>query len=45
VVAHIHPEHIASGKVAAALGMHRTDEVDSEGELVWVLEADQVAPR
>lgn len=33
--AHIHPKHAASGRVAASLGLLPTDEVDSDGEVVW----------
>jgi RimJ/RimL family protein N-acetyltransferase len=33
--AHIHPGHVASQRVAASLGMQATDEVDSDGEVVW----------
>lgn len=35
LVAHIHPDHVASGRVAASLGLQPTDEVDSDGEVVW----------
>ena len=34
--AHIHPGHVASHRVAASLGMHATDEIDADGEVVWV---------
>lgn len=34
--AHIHPEHAASAKVATAIGLRPTDDVDSDGEIVWV---------
>ena len=34
--AHIHPEHLASGRVAGAIGLEPTDEVDDDGEVVWV---------
>jgi RimJ/RimL family protein N-acetyltransferase len=33
--AHIHPGHAASQRVAASLGMQATDEIDSDGEVVW----------
>jgi RimJ/RimL family protein N-acetyltransferase len=33
--AHIHPEHAASGRVAAAAGLRPTEEVDSGGEVIW----------
>lgn len=33
--AHIHPAHVASGRVAAAVGLHPTGEIDSDGEAVW----------
>jgi RimJ/RimL family protein N-acetyltransferase len=35
LVAHIHPDHLASGRVAAALGLTPSDEIDSDGEVVW----------
>jgi len=35
MVAHIHPDHAASGKVAAALGLEPTGEVDYDGETIW----------
>ncbi|MET0566342.1 MAG: GNAT family N-acetyltransferase [Acidimicrobiia bacterium] len=35
LVAHIHPDHAASGKVAAALGLVPTGEVDFDGETIW----------
>jgi RimJ/RimL family protein N-acetyltransferase len=35
MVAHIHPDHAASGKVAAALGLEPTGEVDFDGETIW----------
>ena len=34
--AHIHPDHVASGKVATAIGLRRTNEMDSDGEVIWV---------
>ena len=34
-LAHIHPEHLVSGSVAAAVGLAATDEVDDDGEVVW----------
>lgn len=33
--AHIHPEHGASHRVAAALGLEPTGELDDDGEAVW----------
>jgi RimJ/RimL family protein N-acetyltransferase len=33
--AHIHPGHGASQRVAASLGMQASDEIDSDGEVVW----------
>jgi RimJ/RimL family protein N-acetyltransferase len=33
--AHIHPDHLASGNVATAIGLSATDEVDRDGEIVW----------
>jgi RimJ/RimL family protein N-acetyltransferase len=37
ITAHIHPGHLASQRVAAFLGMQATDEIDSDGEVVWML--------
>jgi RimJ/RimL family protein N-acetyltransferase len=34
-MAHIHPGHAASQRVAASLGMQATDEIDEDGEVVW----------
>jgi len=34
VVAHIHPEHLASAAVATAVGLSRTDQLD-DGEYLW----------
>jgi RimJ/RimL family protein N-acetyltransferase len=36
VAAHIHPDHVASAKVAASAGLRRTTEV-VDGEIVWRL--------
>jgi RimJ/RimL family protein N-acetyltransferase len=33
--AHIHPDHAVSRKVATAIGLRATAEVDSVGEVVW----------
>ena len=35
LIAHIHPEHVASERVAAAAGLAVTDEVDADGERLW----------
>ena len=35
LMAHIHPEHAASGKVASALGLMPTANIDSDGEIIW----------
>jgi len=35
LTAHIHPQHRASERVAVALGLTATDEVDEDGEVVW----------
>ena len=35
--AHIHPRHIASQRVAAAIGLKSTSEIDEDGEVVWEL--------
>lgn len=34
-VAHIHPEHVASARVAAAIGLSPTCELDADGERIW----------
>lgn len=36
VVAHVHPDHVASQRVAAALGMTQTDRL-VDGEVEWAL--------
>ena len=36
LVAHIHPEHHASTRVAHALGMTPSAELDDDGERIWV---------
>jgi len=36
LIAHIHPEHAVSGRVAAAIGLRPTEEVDVDGEVVWL---------
>jgi RimJ/RimL family protein N-acetyltransferase len=35
VVAHIRPDHHASGAVAARAGLESTDEFDEDGEQIW----------
>ena len=35
VSAHIHPEHVASGRVASACGLSPSDRFDADGERVW----------
>lgn len=35
VTAHIHPDHVASGRVATKIGLTRTTEVDADGESIW----------
>ncbi|HUO45306.1 MAG TPA: GNAT family N-acetyltransferase [Acidimicrobiia bacterium] len=35
LTAHIHPQHQASTKVADAIGLRPTNELDDEGEVVW----------
>jgi RimJ/RimL family protein N-acetyltransferase len=35
VTAHIHPEHIASQRVAMGIGLRETAEIDADGEVVW----------
>lgn len=34
VIAHVHPDHVASGRVAARAGLSPTDELE-DGERVW----------
>jgi RimJ/RimL family protein N-acetyltransferase len=34
--AHIHPAHVASQRVATAIGLASTGELDEEGEEIWV---------
>jgi RimJ/RimL family protein N-acetyltransferase len=36
ITAHIHPEHKVSGRVATAIGLRPTGEVDGDGEVIWV---------
>ena len=33
--AHIHPDHVVSGRVAAAVGLRPTEDVDNDGEVIW----------
>lgn len=33
--AHIHPDHLASQKVAAAVGLTESSVIDEDGEVVW----------
>ena len=33
--AHIHPHHAASNAIAAKLGLHRTGQLDDDGEMIW----------
>ena len=40
--AHIHPKHVASQRVAARIGLAPTDELDEDGEVVWVLSPQSV---
>ncbi len=36
ITAHVHPDHVASGRVAAAIDLVATDEIE-DGERVWRL--------
>lgn len=36
LTAHIHPGHLASGRVAAGVGLEPTDEFDGDRERVWI---------
>jgi RimJ/RimL family protein N-acetyltransferase len=33
--AHIHPNHVASERVAASIGLLRSDTIDDDGEVIW----------
>ncbi|MEA2000445.1 MAG: GNAT family N-acetyltransferase [Actinomycetota bacterium] len=33
--AHVHPEHVASQRVAAAIGLRRSGEIDEDDEEIW----------
>jgi RimJ/RimL family protein N-acetyltransferase len=33
--AHVHPDHAASGRVAAAVGLAPTGVIDDDGEMIW----------
>lgn len=35
LIAHIHPDHHASAKVARAVGLTPTGELDADGERIW----------
>lgn len=35
ITAHIHPRHVASQKVAIAIGLSATGETDKDGETIW----------
>jgi RimJ/RimL family protein N-acetyltransferase len=43
VVAHVHPDHVASQRVAAALGLEPTPVV-VDGEVEWVHDVEQPSP-
>ena len=36
LTAHIHPDHQASARVASAIGLHDSGELDDDGEAVWI---------
>jgi RimJ/RimL family protein N-acetyltransferase len=38
IVAYIHPDHVASQRVAQRVGLERTDRVEDDGEEVWALD-------
>lgn len=40
LLAHIHPDHAASTRVAVALGFESTGSVDGDGEMVWELRSE-----
>jgi RimJ/RimL family protein N-acetyltransferase len=40
LLAHIHPDHAASARVAIALGFQSTGNLDADGEMVWELRSD-----
>lgn len=35
LIAHIHPDHVASQRVATAIGLERTGSLDPDGEELW----------
>jgi RimJ/RimL family protein N-acetyltransferase len=39
LVAHIHPAHVASQRVASALGLVESGDIDDDGESIWQKEA------
>jgi RimJ/RimL family protein N-acetyltransferase len=45
VVAHIRPDHDASGSVAARAGLEPTDELDDDGEQIWSRTLQEVDSR
>lgn len=36
ITAHIHPEHVASQRVAASLGLAASETIDEDGEIIWI---------
>ena len=40
LIAHIHPFHVASQRVAQHIGLVLSDEVDDDGEELWVRECE-----
>jgi len=42
LTAHIHPDHDASARVAAAVGLTRTAVIDEDGERLWTNRTDGV---
>jgi RimJ/RimL family protein N-acetyltransferase len=38
--AHIHPKHLASERVAASIGLVRTEIIDDDGEVVWASQSE-----
>jgi RimJ/RimL family protein N-acetyltransferase len=37
LTAHIHPRHVASERVALAIGLTMTGDIDDDGEAIWAL--------
>jgi RimJ/RimL family protein N-acetyltransferase len=42
LLAHIHPDHHASSRVATSLGLRSTGELDADGEMIWERSPDPI---